>query len=75
MFVLDLNNGSSSLEAKRFVRKGRENHGVLSHAEVLTPLTPCSRAHLIWCLAAVIAPRIISYLQVPPLRFSTSGFL
>lgn len=26
VFVLDLNNGSSSLEAKSFVRKGSENH-------------------------------------------------
>lgn len=27
VFVLDLNNRSSSLEAKSFIRKGRENHG------------------------------------------------
>lgn len=52
----------------------REVAEVLSHAEILTPLTPCSCVRLIWCLAAVIAPHIISYLQVPPLQFSTSGF-
>lgn len=48
---------------------------MLSHAKVSTPLTPCSCVHLIHCLAAVIVPRIASYLQVLPLQLSIRGFL
>lgn len=52
VFVLDLNNGSSSLEAKRFVRKGRENHGSRASVESrgsinsINSLQPCS-SHLV----------------------------